>query len=75
MAAIKLVTAQVAPRKTVLFDGKYVGPGAEISLPADEVADLRALGFLVDPQAPEAPATGQGPDFGPAGDGPTIAAG
>jgi len=61
--AAKLVTAIVAERKTVLFEGKYAGPGTEISLPADEVAELRALGFLVDPTAPEAPATGEGPTF------------
>lgn len=68
MAAPKLVKAQVAPRKTVLFEGKYVGPGGEINLPAGEVDELRALGFLVDPQAPEAPESAPGPDFGPGPD-------
>jgi len=73
-----MVKAVVAARKTVLFEGKYVGPGTEISLPADEVAELRALGFLVDPEAPDAPATGEGPSFGPIpgeSDGPTVAVG
>lgn len=74
MAAIKLVTAIVAQRKTVLFEGKYVGPGSEISLPADEVAELRGLGFLVDPEALDAPPTGEGPSFD-AVDGPTVTAG
>lgn len=71
-APVERVTAQVAPRKTVLFEGKYVGPGTEISLPASEVAELRVLGFLLDPQAPVAPEPGPGPVFGAAGDGPTI---
>jgi hypothetical protein len=72
--AAKLVKAVVAPRKTVMFEGQYVGPGTEISLPADEVAELRGLGFLVDPEAPEAPAIGEGPTFGST-DGPTVTAG
>jgi hypothetical protein len=70
--AAKLVKAVVAPRKTVVFEGKYVGPGTEISLAADEVAELRGLGFLVDPEAPEAPAAGEGPKFGPVDEGPTV---
>lgn len=69
-----LVTAIVAPRKTVMVDGKYVGPGSEVILPADEVAELRALGFLVNPDAADAPATGAGPDFGSADDGSKEAA-
>ena len=73
MAAIKLVTATVAQRKTVLFDGKYLGPGSEVSLPADEVAELRALGFLVDPAAQDAIAVGAGPVFDDVV--PTISAG
>lgn len=73
--AAKLIKAIVAERKNVLFEGKYVGPGTEISLPADEVAELRGLGFLVDPEAPDAPATGEGPNFGPVTDGPTVTAG
>lgn len=71
----EIIEAVVAVRKTVLFDGKYVGPGTVIRLSSDEVAELRALGFLIDPEAPAAPETGAGPDFGPADDGPAAAAG
>lgn len=70
--ATKNVTAVVAPRKTVMFEGKYVGPGGEVTLPADEVAELRAVGFLVNPDAADAPTPGPGPSFGITGDGPTV---
>ena len=62
--AIKTVKAIVAPRRTVVIDGKGLGPGAEVMLPADEVAHLRAQGFLINPFAGAAPAQGAGPSFG-----------
>lgn len=61
--AAKTVKAVVAPRRTIWIDNKQFGPGAEVLLPADEAAELRAAGFLVDPDAPEAPPTGEGPSF------------
>lgn len=63
MAAIKTMKATVAPRRTVIVDNKPCGPGAEVTLPADEVAELRASGFLVDPAAPDAPPAAEGPSF------------
>jgi hypothetical protein len=60
--AAKTVKAVVALRKTVWIDNKQFGPGAEISLPADEIEHLRERGFLVDPDAAEVP-TGEGPSF------------
>lgn len=59
----KTVKAVVAPRRTVMIDSKPFGPGAEVALPAEEVTELRAAGFLVDPEAPEAPPAGEGPSF------------
>ncbi|MET3135501.1 hypothetical protein AAKU55_005811 [Oxalobacteraceae bacterium GrIS 1.11] len=61
--AAKLIAATVAARKTVMVQGLYFGPGREVRLPADEVAELRARGFLVDPGGPDAPQDGPGPDF------------
>ncbi|MET3135532.1 hypothetical protein AAKU55_005843 [Oxalobacteraceae bacterium GrIS 1.11] len=61
--AAKLIAATVTARKTVMFEGVYIGPGGEVRLPAGEVAELRALGFLVDPGGPDAPPDGPGPDF------------
>lgn len=63
MAAVKNITAVVSPRRTVMVGNKFAGPGEEVSLPSDEVAELRASGFLVDPAAPSAPPTGEGPSF------------
>ncbi len=59
----EIVKAIVAPRRTVRCDGKDYGPGAEVELDAGEAQELRAAGFLVDPSATEAPATGNGPEF------------
>ena len=70
--ATKNVKAVVAPRKTVMFEGKYVGPGGEVTLPIDEAQELWARGFLVDPDGAAAPAPGPGPSFGITGDGPTV---
>ncbi len=67
-----LTIAIVAPRKTVKYEGQYAGPGKEVSLPAAEVAELRALGFLVDPNADPAPAVGEGPTFETEGDGTSV---
>ena len=41
---------------------KTYHPGQEVELPADEVKQLRAGGYLVDPNA-SAPPTGEGPQF------------
>lgn len=62
-AKIEIVKAKVAPRRTVKFEGKYRGPGCEVSLPKDEVQQLRKLGYLVDPDAPAPPPTGVGPEY------------
>ena len=67
-----LVTAVVAERKTVMVDGKYVGPGGEVTLPSDEVIELRALGFLVDPASAVATPVGDGPTFEVDAGGPSI---
>lgn len=67
-----LTIAIVAPRKSVKCDGRYVGAGQEVSLPAAEVAELRALGFLVDPDADSVPEVGEGPTFETEGDGTSI---
>jgi hypothetical protein len=76
MAAVKMMKAVVAPRRTVMVDNKFAGPGAEVSLPADEVAELRASGFLVDPDAPEIPVVTDGPAIGNSDpSAPTITAG
>jgi hypothetical protein len=40
----------------------YFDPGQEIELPPDEVKRLRALGYLVDPDAKPLP-RGEGPSF------------
>lgn len=58
----KAVKATVAPNKTVKFEGANVGPGGEVSLPADEVAYLRKMGYLVDP-AVAAATIAPGPAF------------
>lgn len=73
MATTKTVKAIVAERKTIFTEGKFYGPGEEVSVNADEVADLRANGFLVDPDAAATPETAAGPSFGPIdSDGPSI---
>ena len=66
----KLVEATVAPGRTVTVGKKDFGPGKKVSLPSEEVASLRVLGFLVDPAAPEIP-RGDGPTF-KAKEGPSI---
>jgi hypothetical protein len=65
MANVKMMKAIVAPRRTVMLgNNKYAGPGEEVSLPADEVTELRASGFLVDPTAAEVPVVTDGPSIG-----------
>ncbi|WP_429497033.1 hypothetical protein ACQUFY_10785 [Robbsia andropogonis] len=60
----RMVTATVARGRTVHdLDGNRVLPGAEVALPAQDVARLRARGFLVDPKATEVK-LGIGPNFG-----------
>ena len=74
----KTVKAVVAERRTVWVGSKSFGPGEEISLPSEEVAELRASGFLVDPAALDAPEIGEGPTFETAqteSSGPTVNAG
>jgi hypothetical protein len=64
----KLVKAVVAPGRTIKFGGINVGPGGEVTLPADEVAWLRKGGYLLDPAA-TAPTIAPGPAFEKDGDG------
>jgi hypothetical protein len=61
--AAKTMKAVVAPRRTVWLDNKPYGPGAEVSLPVDEVAQLRSSGFLVDPDAEDVAVATDGPTF------------
>jgi hypothetical protein len=51
MAKNETQDAVVAARKSVDVDGKIYGPGATVTLPTAEVAELRGKGFLVDPDA------------------------
>lgn len=69
-AAEKPARATVARGRTVTIDGKNFGPGEEVSLPADEIKQLRASGHLATPGVVEAP-RGDGPVFSP-DDGPTV---
>ncbi|WP_434715507.1 hypothetical protein [Paraburkholderia sp. A3RO-2L] len=62
--------ATVARGRTITIDGKQVGPGEEVSLPASEIAQLRKAGFLTTPGEAELP-RGDGPVFSPS-DGPTV---
>lgn len=64
----KVVKAVVAPGRTVKFEGKNVGPGGDVALPADEVEWLRKGGYLLDPAA-TAPTVAPGPAFEKEGDG------
>jgi hypothetical protein len=69
-AKVEFVKAVVAAGRTV-NNGKHAfGPGREVSLPAAEIDQLRARGFLVDPNAPKA-ARDNGPTFSPKS-GPSI---
>lgn len=45
----------VARGRTVKIGDKHFGPGAEITVPEDEMAWLRGLGYVIDPgaKAPE----------------------
>lgn len=63
----KVVKAVVAPGRTVKFEGKNVGPGGAVALPADEVEWLRKGGYLLDPAA-TAPTIAPGPAFEKDGD-------
>ncbi len=63
----KVVKAVVAPGRTVKFEGKNVGPGGDVALPADEVEWLRKGGYLLDPAA-TAPTIAPGPAFEKDGD-------
>lgn len=63
----KMVQAAVAPRHTVMVGKRPCGPGTLVEFPEDEAAHLRAAGFLLDPNVPEA-AAGQGPVYGADGD-------
>ncbi len=67
MANDKLVKAVVAKGRTVTVGKKDFGPGEEVSLPLEEVEQLRERGFLVDPNAAEVP-RGNGPTFGVEGE-------
>ena len=63
----KVVKAVVAPGRAVKFEGKIVGPGGDVILPADEVEWLRKGGYLLDPAA-TAPTIAPGPAFEKEGD-------
>jgi hypothetical protein len=47
------------------------GPGELVTLPEEEIATLRARGFLVDPKAPPVSPTAEGPTFTPEA-GPAV---
>lgn len=68
--AEKPARATVARGRTVTVDGKNFGPGEEVSLPADEIKQLRISGHLTTPGVVEPP-RGDGPVFSPE-DGPTV---
>ena len=40
----------------------HYGPGQEVELPTDEIKELRASGYLIDPDA-KPPEIGNGPNF------------
>jgi hypothetical protein len=72
--ATPMVTAAVAPGRTVVVDGRPQGPGTLVTLPAMEARSLMGLGFLLSQQRPaaapetQAPKAFQGPNFhGPVG--------
>ncbi|WP_317201479.1 hypothetical protein [Janthinobacterium sp.] len=65
--AAKMVKAIVAPRRTVRSEGKDHGPGAEVTLSAEDAEHLRAIGFIVNPAAPAEPPVADGPTFELAG--------
>lgn len=67
---IRMGTAVVAKGRTVVFEGRTYGPEEKVSLPADEIARLRGLGYLANPDAPEV-ARGNGPVF-EAAEGPSV---
>jgi hypothetical protein len=48
----------VARRRTVKVDGKSFGPGQAVTPPADDVAHLLRLGFILEKDEAEAPAQG-----------------
>ena len=64
----KEIKAIVANRRSVEVDGKIYGPGDSVTLPADEVKQLRGSGFLIDPDTEEV-APADGPTFGSEGAG------
>lgn len=52
----------VAPGRTIMVGRTRHGPGTTVALPADEIEQLRALGYLLDPENP-LPAASQGPEY------------
>jgi len=52
----------VAPGRSVMVGRTRHGPGTTVHLPAEEIANLRALGFLLDPEKP-LPEASQGPEY------------
>lgn len=52
----------VAPGRSVMVGRTRHGPGTALRLPLAEIAHLRALGFLLDPEKP-LPAASQGPEY------------
>lgn len=52
----------VAPGRTVMVGRTRHTPGTTVELPPDEIAQLRVLGFLLDPENP-LPAASHGPEY------------
>lgn len=55
-------TGIVAPGRTVMVGRTRHTPGTAVKLPPDEIEQLRALGFLLDPENP-LPTASQGPEY------------
>lgn len=55
-------TGIVAPGRTVMVGRTRHTPGTTVELPGEEIAQLRALGFLLDPENPR-PESSQGPEY------------
>jgi len=61
-ASVETETGIVAPGRTVMVGRTRHTPGTTVELPADEIEQLRALGYLLDPENP-LPAASQGPEY------------
>lgn len=52
----------VAPGRSVMVGRTRHGPGSTVTLPVDEIAQLRELGFFLDPEKP-LPEASRGPEY------------